>query len=154
LSGGGEVEGEGPKGEGGGEDVGMGQRALREPDGVDGGEEREGEGCAGVEEAGGQAVDGRKGGGGDGADGDPGDQNAGAGDVPERAEEDVRQRWVGVGEVRDEGESVVEVERGGDVVAAFVPVVGEAEEGEVVEGDEGEKCREEYGGGERGQAVG
>ena len=36
---GGDVEGERPEGEGGGEDVGVGQGALGEPDGVDGGEE-------------------------------------------------------------------------------------------------------------------
>jgi hypothetical protein len=39
----GQIDGEGPEGEGGSEDVGVGERALSEPDGVNGDEEGEAE---------------------------------------------------------------------------------------------------------------
>ena len=48
--------------------------------------------------------------------------------MPEQAECDVREGRMGVGEVGNELAGAVEIEGGGDVVAAFVPVVGEAEE--------------------------
>ena len=59
----------------------------------------------------------------------------------EAGEQDGRQRRVGVGDggLRDEGAGAEEVQRGGDVVAALVPEVGEAEEGEVREEDGGEE---------------
>jgi hypothetical protein len=62
-------------------------------------------------------------------------------EVPECAEDDVRKRRVGVGEVRDQPAVVVKVQRSGDVVAAFIPKVGEAEEGEVGEDDREEEKR-------------
>jgi len=69
--------------------------------------------------------------------------------VPERAEEHVGQRRVRVGELGDEAEAVVEIECGRNVVAAFVPVIGEVQEGEVGKCD----CSEEDGKeGERGKA--
>src|SRR6185437_500943 len=40
----GKVDGEGPEGQSGGEDVGVRQRALREPDGVDGCQQGEADG--------------------------------------------------------------------------------------------------------------
>ena len=109
----------------------MGQRALGEPDGVDRGEECDGYGSGGAEEALGEAEDGEECSGSEGAGGEARREDVVAGEVPEGAEDDVGQRRVRVGELGDEGEAVVEVERGGDVVAAFVPEVGEVEEGEV-----------------------
>ena len=150
----GEVEGEGGEGEGGGEDVGVGQGALGEPDGVDGREEGDGYGSRRAEEALGEAEDGQECSGSEGAGGEARCEDAVAGKVPEGAEDDVGKRRVRVGELGDEGEAVVEVERGGDVVTAFVPEVGETEEGEVREGDCGEEEREEQEGWERGEVVG
>ncbi len=147
------VEGEGPEGEGGGEDVGLGEGALGEPDGVDGGEEGGGEGGGCVEEALGEAEDGEEGGGGDGGDEEARGEDVVADDVPEGAEEDVGDGRVGVGVVRDDLAVAVEVEGRGDVVAALVPVVGEMEEGEVAEGHGGEEQDEEDGRGESGDAC-
>ena len=74
-------------------------------------------------------------------------------DVPECAENNIRQRRVGVGEVRDQPAVMVKVERGGDVVAGFVPVIREAQESKVREGDYGEKEWKEDEVGECGEAV-
>jgi len=139
----GEVEGEGPEGEGGGEDVGVGQRALGEPDGVDGGEEGDGDGGSSVEEPLGETEDGKEAGGGEGSDEQAGREDVEAYDVPERAEEDVGQRRVGVGEVRDQLAGVVEVQSRGNVVAALVPEVRKVKQGEMGEGDGCEEQEEE-----------
>ena len=127
---------------------------MGEPDGVDGCEERDGYGSGGAEEALGEAEDGQKGTGSEGADHEARCEDVVAGDVPEGAEDYVGQGRVCVGELGDEGEAVVEVERGGDVVAAFVPEVGEAEESEVCKGYCGEEEREEKEGWECGEVVG
>ena len=93
-----EVEGEAPEGEGGGEDVGVGEGALREPDGVDRGEQGGGDGGGCAEQVAGEAIDGEQRGGGDHAD--EGARAAGdeAGEVPPAGEQDGRQRRVRVGE--------------------------------------------------------
>ena len=63
-----EVEGKSPEGEGGGEDVGVGERALRVPDGVEGGEQGGGDGGRCAQQVAGKPVDGEQRGGGDHAD--------------------------------------------------------------------------------------
>ena len=140
-----EVEGEGPEGEGGGEDVGVGEGGLGVPDGVGGGEDGDGGGGEFAEEAAGEAVDGEQGGGGDEADEGAGAAGDVAGDVPGAGEEERGQRRVGVGDggLRDQGAGAEEVQRGGDVIAAFVPEVGEAEESEVAKVDRDEEERVE-----------
>ncbi len=138
-----EVEGEAPEGEGGGEDVGVGEGALREPDWVDGGEETVTAATAVVGEVSCEVEDAEQRGGGDHADEGAGSADDESGEVPPAGEEDGGQRRVGVGDggLRDEGAGAEEVPRGGDVVAGLVPEVGEAEEGEVgeVDGDEEER---------------
>ena len=68
----------------------------------------------------------------------------------QRGEQDGGQRRVGVGGggLRDEGAGAEEVPRGGDVVAALVPEVGQAEQGEVGEVDGDEEERVEHPSGE------
>jgi hypothetical protein len=56
----GEIVGEGPEGEGGGEDVGVGEGALGVPDGVDGGEQGDSEGRGVAEQSLGEAEDGQQ----------------------------------------------------------------------------------------------
>jgi hypothetical protein len=86
-----------------------------------------------MSEALGQAEDGEQRGRGDGGDGEARGEDVDSDDVPERSEDDVGEGRMGVGEVRDELAGAEEVERGGDVVAAFVPEVGELEESEMAE---------------------
>ena len=148
----GEIVGEGPEGEGGGEDVGVSEGALGVPDGVDGGEQGDSEGRGVAEQSLGEAEDGQQASSGEGADGEAGDEDVESEDVPERAQHDAGQRGVGVREVRDERAGVVEVQRGGYVVAALVPEVGKVEQGEVAERDGGEEEAEEDGRGQRGGA--
>lgn len=116
---------------------------MSEPDGVDGGEQRGGDGGGRGEEALGEAEDGEQAGCGDGGDEQPCGEDVVSGNVPERTEKNVGERRVGVGIARNDLAGAVEVQRRGDVVAALVPVVGEAEEGEMREGDGGEEDREE-----------
>jgi hypothetical protein len=139
LSAGWEIQREGPQREGGGEDVGVGERGLGEPDGVYGGEDRKTDGCRRAEQALGEPEDRQQTGCGEGADEQAGGHNMVAHQVPEGAEQDVRQRRVGVGELRDELAGVIEVQRGRDVIAALVPVVRQAQQGGVAEGDGGEE---------------
>jgi hypothetical protein len=150
---GGQVEREGPEGEGGGEDVGVGEGALGVPDGVDGGEQGDSEGRDVAEQPLGEAEDGQQAGRGEGTDREAGDEDVESEGVPERAQDDAGQRCVGVGKVRDEGAGMVEVQRGGDVVATFVPEVGQVEQGEMAERDGGEECCIEYGAGQVGEAC-
>ena len=124
----GEIVGEGPEGEGGGEDVGVGQRTLRKPDGIDRREQRGGNRCGSSEQLAREAVDGQQSGGGDGCDKDSRSQNVVANDVPERSQKDIGQRRMSVGKVRNQRAGAVEVQCGGDVVTALVPVVGQAEQ--------------------------
>src|SRR5580700_419278 len=58
-----------------------------------------------------------------------------------------------VGEMRDEPAVVVEVERGGDVVAGFVPVIGKTKQRKVRERNGSEEEREENKVWERGETV-
>jgi len=138
-----QVEREGPKGEGGGEDVGVGKRGLCEPDRVDRRKERYGDCGGGVEQMLREAEDGEQGSGCEGADKESRREDMEASEVPERAEQDVRQRRMGVGEVRNELAGMEEVERGGDVVAALIPEVRQAQKCEVREGYGGKEQREE-----------
>ena len=93
-------------------------------------------------------------GGGDGADTQARRQNVQSDDVPKRAEQDVRQRRVRVGELRDEPAVMVEVQRGRNVVAALVPVVGQAEQGQVAERDRCEEQKPEQPRWQGGDAAG
>jgi hypothetical protein len=140
-----EVEGKAPEGEGGGEDVGVGEGALGEPDGVDGGEEGSGEGGGDSGKAADEAVDGREGGGADEADKGAGGEDREAKEAPPAGEEDGRQRGVGVrsGGLGDEGAGVEEVPGGGDVVAGLVPEIGEMQQRDMGQEDGGEGEGEE-----------
>jgi hypothetical protein len=136
-----EVEGEGPEGEGGGEDVGVSERALCVPDGVDCGEHGDGGGGCGAEQVARDAVDGEQRGGRDDADEGAGRDGDKSGDVPPAGEQD-RWQWrvsvAGCGD-GDERADAEEVPRGGDVVAGFIPEVGKTQQGEVKEPDCGEE---------------
>ena len=141
-----EVEGDGPEGEGGGEDIGVGEGALGEPDGVDGGEDGGDDGCGCAGEVASDAVDGEEGRPGDHADESAGSGDDESGEMPPCGEEDGWKGRVRVGDggLGDEGSGAEEVPCSGDVVAALIPEVGEAEEGEVGEEDGDEEEGEEH----------
>ncbi len=132
-----EIKGEGPQGEGSGEDVGVGEGALGEPDGVGGGQERDGERGKVSREAAGEAEDREQGSGGDDADERAGAADDKSGEVPPGGEEDGGEGGMGIGDggVGDEGAGAQEVQGGGDVVAALVPEVREPEESPVAQKD-------------------
>jgi len=56
-------------------------------------------------------------------------------DVPQRPEEDVWQRRMCVCELRDEPTVMIEIQRSRDVVSALVPVVRQAKQSEMANGD-------------------
>src|SRR5258708_2039548 len=92
-----EVEGEAPAGEGGGEDVGVGEGALGKPDGVDCGEK---DGCRCYGSGGERScelIEAEEGGGADHADEGAGSADDVAGEVPPGGEEDGGERGGGVG---------------------------------------------------------
>ena len=136
-----EIEGEGPEGEGCGEDVGVGEGALDEPDGVESGEKRDGGGDGGAGEGAGEPEDSEQGSGGDEEDEDARGEWREAGEMPPSRQEQRRQWRMGVGEggVRDEGAGAEEIERGRDVIAGFIPEVGQAQERPVGEIERGEE---------------
>ncbi len=130
-----EVEGECPKGEGGGEDIGVSERALSEPDGISGSQQGD-RGCGEVScEAASEPKNREERGGGDDAD-----KSAGAADD----ESGLGRVGVGDGGVGDEGAGAEEVERGGDVVAALVPEIRETKQSPMADEDEDEEDRVEH----------
>src|SRR6202030_692669 len=141
-----EVEGESPEGEGGGEDVGVGEGALREPDGVDRGKD---DGDSG-DRSGGEVFcefeDAEQSGCCDHADQGAGAADDVSGEVPPGGEEDGGEGRVGVcgGALRDEGAESEEVPGGRDVVAGLVPEVGKAEEAVMRKVDADEEERIEH----------
>ena len=142
----GEIEGERPQGEGGGEDIGVGESALREPDGEGGGEQGDDEGGEVSGEPAREAKDGEESGGGDDADEGAGAADDISGEVPPGGEEDRGERRMGVGDggLRDERAGAEEVEGGRDVIAALVPEVGEAEQCPMTEEDHYEEERVQH----------
>ena len=150
-----EVEGESPEGKAGGEDVGVSEGGLREPDGVDGGKDDESDGGGEGEERASELVDGEEGGGGDHADESAGSAHDVAGEMPPGREDDGGEGRVSVSEsgLRDERAGAVEVPCGGDVVAGLVPEVGEAEESVVGEVDGDEEEGKEHPEGDVGGGV-
>jgi hypothetical protein len=101
-----------------------------------------------------QSKDGGEGRGGDGADEKTRGKDVQADDVPEGAQQNVRQRRMGVGELRNQPAVMVEVQRRGDVIAALVPVVGKAKQREMAERNDGEEQEPEQPGGQSGEAGG
>ena len=146
------VDDEGAEDEGCGEDVCMGQRGLREPDWIASSENGDGESGGRAEKILCEPKDCEQAGGSEGAGKKARRKDVVSRDVPERAEQDVGQRWMCVGVVRDDPAVMVEVERGRDVVTGFVPEIREAEKREMRERDGGEEEREENEVRERGEA--
>ena len=95
-----------------------------------------------------QTKDGEHGGGSESAHQQPRCHDVEADNMPEGAEHNVRQRRVGIGEVGNELAGVKEVERGGYVVAALIPEVGQAKKGQVADRD---SCEEEQKEGRSGK---
>jgi hypothetical protein len=122
----------------------MRERALREPHGVQAGEQGYGGGDGGLAgDALGEAIDGEESDGGEDQLCETRGGRAEAGELPPEREIDGGQRRMGVRErgVRNERAGAEEVPGGGDVVAGFVPVVGKAQQREVgeVERDKDER---------------
>ena len=115
----------------------MGEGALGKPDGVDGGEDRRGGAGEGSGEVAPEPIDGKEGCGRDHADEGAGAADDEAREVPPAGEQDGGEGRVGVGEGGDGDQGAVaeEVQGRGDVVAALIPEVGEAQEGPVAEED-------------------
>ena len=124
----------------------VGQRALREPDGIDGSEQRGGDRGGRAQQVAREPEDGEQRGGGDHAD--EGARAAGneARQAPPTGEQDGRQRRmrVGRGGDGDQRAGAEEVPRRGDVVAGLVPEVGQAQQREVGKIDGGEEDRVEH----------
>ena len=119
----------------------MGQRALREPDGIDRGQQRGGGGNRDLAgDAEGQPIDRQQGRGGDDQVGEPGGKRGEAGELPPQREIEGRERWMRVRERAewDQRAGAEEIVGGRDVVAGLVPVIGQTQQSEVrkVEGDE------------------
>lgn len=141
-----EVEGEAPKRKCRGEDIGVGQRALCKPDGIERGEYDGGGGRGGVEQSACQPEDGEERSCRDHDDERARPTDDEAGEVPPRREENGGQRRVSVGEggLRDQRPGAEEVPRGRDVVAGLVPKVRQTKECDVREIDCGEEQRIEH----------
>jgi len=82
-----EIEDQSPQGEGDGEEVRVGECALREPDRIERREERGRRGDGDLtSDSLGQAIDGQEGGGGDDQLGEPGGERGEAGELPPKRE--------------------------------------------------------------------
>jgi len=138
-----------PERAGSGEDVGVGQRALDEPDGINGGERHGPESDRGnAHQAHSQSPDRRKAKGGNDEHGLARDLGKKARGLPPQRQIDAGQRGMSVGR-RGEGNQragVKEVQRRGDVVAGLVPVVWQGEQGEVAQVERREDDREDHPG--------
>lgn len=122
----------------------MRERALREPYGVEAGEQCDSDGDGGLAgDALGEAIDGEQSYGGDDQLRETCGGRAEAGELPPEREIDGGQRRMGVRDraVRNQRAGAEEVPGGGNVVAGFVPVVGKAQKREVgeVERDKDER---------------
>ena len=138
---GGEEKDDCPEGCGGGEEVGVGERALREEDRIECGQGDRGCGnglAAGGDE--GELPCRGEADGGDGTHGDARDEGREGAEFPRGGEIDGRQRRVGVRERAegDERSGAEEVISRGDVVAGFIPVIGEAQQ-RPVRSDDGDE---------------
>ena len=140
-----------PQASGRGEHVGVCQRALGKPDGIDGGEERGAcRNCWAAVEHDSETVDREQGDGRDQAHGGPGDRGREPG-LPPQCEVKRRQRRMTVGQStrRNHIAGAKEIIGRRDVVTRLVPVVGQAQQGEVREVDTNKEQREDQPQGER-----
>jgi len=132
----------------------VGKRGLREPDWIASSENSDSDCSSWTEEILRKAKDCEQAGGSKGADQKARREDVVSRDVPERAEQDVGDRRVRIGEVRDEPAVAIKIQRSWNVIAGFVPEVRETEKRDVRERDGGEEEREDNEVGERGEACG
>ncbi len=125
--------------EGGGEDVRVRQTALRVPDRIDRGECSHNHRQTEAEETSGELKHRQKSSGRKGAGHEAGDEDVKSEQVPGETQDDAGQRWMGVGELGDQRPAMEEIQRGRDVVAAFVPKVRQPEQRKVRQGDGAEE---------------
>ena len=115
------------------EDVRMRQRALREPDGIECGEERGDTGCDCSEQVLRQAIDREQRGGSDHAHKGARGTRHKAGDTPPAGKQKRRQRRMGVGDgaVRDQRSGAEEIPGCGNVIASLIPKVRKPQQRDV-----------------------
>ena len=139
-----------PERAGGGEDVGVGQRALRKPDGIEGGEQRRSRRRPRARRPGAwPAARPRQAERGDHQHGLARDLGTEAEELPPERQIDAGQRRMGVGQRGDGNQraGAEEVPGGGNVVAGLVPVVGQAQQGEVAGIERRKDHRKDHPGG-------
>ena len=138
-----EVERQPPQRKRRGEDVGVGQRALRKPDWIEGGEQRRSDGGARAQQVARQAKNCEQGRCGHHADEGACPAGDKARETPPARQQNRRQGRVRVGRRGDGNQRAraEEVPRRRDVVAALVPEVGQAQQRQVRQVDGGKEDR-------------